>query len=243
MNRNILRFIPLALLVSAAAPLVAAPAPVTELGANSAVKRLERMLEARNQMQLDMQTQLDNMAGELDVLRGTIERNSFDIHQMMERQRDIYKEIDGLRNVTTPEAGIEIEEPAASKEVFATNNEENTRYDAAVSLILKEKNYDGAIDAFHSFSKKYPDSVYKANAHYWLAQLYLSKNDLNEARKHFSAVSKITDSNKRADAMFKLGVIEQKQGNNQKANTFFNQVVLEYPDTPLGKQAKEQLKK
>lgn len=243
MNRNILRFIPLALLVSAAAPLAAALAPVTELGDNSAVKRLERMLEARNQMQLDMQTQLDHMAGELDQLRGTIERNSFDINQMMERQRDIYKEIDALRNVNSaPQVPIEIEKSSGSKEVYSKDKSENARYGAAVDLILKEKNYSGAIDAFNAFLKKYPQSVYQANAHYWLAQLYLSKNDLKTATMHFSTVSKIKGSNKRADAMFKLGVIEKKQGNANKANTYFNQVITEYPDTSLAVQAKKEMK-
>ncbi len=97
-NSNSVRILALALLVSVAAPAAATSAPVTEVGAGgSAVDRLERMLQARNQMQLDMQRQLDQMAQELSTLRGSVERNSYEIKQMVERQRDLYREVDTLR--------------------------------------------------------------------------------------------------------------------------------------------------
>ncbi len=244
MNRDILRFIPLALLVCAAAPSGAASAPVTELSGNGAVERLERMLHARNQMQLDMQGQLDRMASELNVLRGTVERNSFDINQMLERQRDIYKEIDGLRK--TPKAATnstDLPTPVSLKEAYSSNQEENTHYDNAVNLILKEKKYTAAIDAFNKFLTQYPNSVYKANTHYWLGQLYFSKSNLDSATIHFTEVNQIKDAKKRADALFKLGLIAEKKGDAIQASTIFKQVIKEFPATTLASQARKKLLK
>ncbi|SKA52686.1 tol-pal system protein YbgF [Enterovibrio nigricans] len=245
MNSNTLRCLSLALLVSAAAPVAAAPAPVTELGGSSggssSVERLERMLEARNQMQLDMQRQLDQMAGELDNLRGTVERNSYELNQMLERQRDLYREIDTLRNAKPAPAPEAKPEAPAPTEKYSTDQTENAEYDAAVNLILKEKNYVGATEAFNAFLAKYPESIYTPNAHYWLGQLYFSKSELDAAKKHFTAVSQFAKSSKRADALLKLGIVAQRQGDTAGANTLFQSVIKEYPGTTTANQAEKQL--
>lgn len=241
MNSNKLYYFPLVLLLCAVGPLAAAPAPVSEVGGGGAVGRLERMLDARNQMQLDMQRQLDYMATELDNLRGTVERNSFEINQMLERQRDIYKEIDVLRNSTTaPSVGV-VAKKSETAEAFATDKVENAQYEEAVDLILRDKNYDGAANAFNAFLERYPNSVYKPNAHYWLGQLYFSTNKLDAAKTHFIAVSQYADSSKRADALFKLATIANKQGDKVTAKTLFQKIVKDYSGTTMANQAKKQL--
>ena len=92
-SNKVMRQFALVLLVGAATQVVAAPAPVTELNSSSAqgnsLERLERMLEARNQIQIDMQRQLEQLASEMDELRGVVERNSYDLSQMLERQREL----------------------------------------------------------------------------------------------------------------------------------------------------------
>jgi len=239
MNSNSVRTLALALLVSVAAPVAAAPAPVTEVGSGgTAIERLERMLQARNQMQLDMQRQLDQMAQELSNLRGNVERNSYDIQQVVERQRDLYREIDDLRTAKSSapkETKSTDENPSVN---YTSDQTENAAYEAAVNLILKEKDYQGATKAFNAFLQKYPESVYTANAHYWLGQLFFSKRDFEQASKEFTAVSQFKDSNKRADALLKLGLIAQKQGNTAQANQYFQQVIDTYPDSTSAKQAK-----
>lgn len=238
-NSNSVRTLALALLVSVAAPAAATSAPVTEVGAGgSAVDRLERMLQARNQMQLDMQRQLDQMAQELSTLRGSVERNSYDIKQMVERQRDLYREVDTLRTAKQTVPAPQEETQDASSVSFTDDKSENAAYEAAVNLILKEKDYQGATKAFKAFLSKYPESVYTANAHYWLGQLYFSKSEFEQANQEFTAVSKFKDSNKRADALLKLGLIAQKQGNGDQADQYFQQVIDTYPDSTSAKQAK-----
>lgn len=246
MNSNTLRSLSLALLVSVAAPAAAAPAPVTELGSggsSSSVERLERMLEARNQMQIDMQRQLEQMAGELDELRGTVERNSYELNQMLERQRDLYREIDTLRTAK-PAAAVESKpETPATTEAYSNNQSENAEYESAVNLILKEKNYQGATESFNAFLTKYPQSIYKPNAHYWLGQLYFAKSELALAKQHFDAVSQFAKSSKRADAMLKLGMIADREGDKAGAKTLFQKVVTEYPGSTSASQAEKQMKK
>ncbi|MBF4328194.1 tol-pal system protein YbgF, partial [Vibrio anguillarum] len=86
---------------------------------------------------------------------------------------------------------------------FSSNVDEQTAYQNAVDLILKKRDYSGAIAAFQQFQKDYPDSNFASNAHYWLGQLYFAKKQDKEATQSFAAVLTYSDSNKRADALVK----------------------------------------
>ncbi|GAB6262133.1 tol-pal system protein YbgF [Photobacterium sp. CCB-ST2H9] len=246
MNSNMMRNIALTLLIGAATPVVAAPAPVTELnsgssGSESSLQRLERMFEARSQMQLEMQRQLDELSREVGELRGMVERNSYDMKQMLERQRELYREIDKLSREQPAKAKDDQAETAGG-ESYAANADENSAYDQAVNLILKEKDYAGAITAFNEFLSAYPESVYAANAHYWLGQLYFTQNKLSEAKSHFQSVANYKDSNKRGDALLKMGVLAEREKKPEEAKKLYQQVIAEYPNTATSQQATKSLK-
>lgn len=112
MFSNLKRIVTLTLLASAASTTLAAPAPVSDLSNSSSssatraqnsssetdVQRLERLLENRNRVQLKMQQQLDDMTLEISELRGQLERNSYDMQQMLERQRELFIELDRVRS-------------------------------------------------------------------------------------------------------------------------------------------------
>lgn len=242
-----MRSLAFTLLVGAATQVAAAPAPVTELKGDSAqggdsLARLERMIEARNQVQLDMQRQLDQLASEMDELRGIVERNSYDLSQMLERQRELYREVDALSRQPQKEVEDTSKSDPASTETYTSNVSENEAYEKAVNLILKEKDYPGAVKAFQGFLSTYPESVYKPNAHYWLGQLYFTQNQLAEAGEHFNAVASFSDSNKRADAMLKLGVIAERSKKPDEAKKLYQEVINLYPDSTSSRQAERNLK-
>lgn len=249
---NLKRIIPLTLLASAATFMVAAAAPVTDLNSSStssgtasssSIERLERLINSRNQIQLQLQQQLDGLSEELSEMRGMVERNSYELDQMLDRQRQLYIEIDTLRTakpavtVTTP-----TDPSDKSTGAYATDTNENQAYQNAVDLILKEKDYEGAAKAFKDFIAGYPDSVYASNAHYWLGQLYFSqKNDI-EAAKSFAKVVSYSDSNKRADALLKLGDLAQRNSNTAAAKKYYQKVVTEYSESTSAQTARKQLR-
>lgn len=257
MFSNLKRIVTLTLLASAAGQVLAAPAPVSDLSNSSSAstsraqqsssesnaQRLERLLENRNSVQLKMQQQLDDMALEISELRGQLERNSYDMQQMLQRQRELFIELDRVRgemkNTTTSSS-----QPTTDTDIagtFSSNVDEQTAYQNAVDLILKKRDYSGAIAAFQQFQKDYPDSNFASNAHYWLGQLYFAKKQDKEATQSFAAVLTYSDSNKRADALVKLGDIAKRNNNTAQANKYYQQVVDEYPTSASAKVAKENL--
>ncbi|PMH46189.1 tol-pal system protein YbgF [Vibrio sp. 10N.286.49.B3] len=253
---NLKRAVTLSLLASAANIAFAAPAPVSDLNStpnNSAtasasseteVQRLERLLLNRNRVQLEMQQQLSDMSLEISTLRGELERNSYDMKQMLDRQRELFIELDRIRNEVknSQVAPVVVDkDESALTGTFSTNADEQTAYQNAVDLILKQRDYTGAIAAFQQFQQDFPDSTFTPNSHYWLGQLYFAKKQDKDAVKSFAAVVAYSDSNKRADALVKLGDISARNNNAAQAKKYYQQVISEYPGSASAKIASTHL--
>ncbi|WP_368206150.1 tol-pal system protein YbgF [Aeromonas sp. s5] len=213
------------------------------------VALLERTLNARLRLQADLQQQVDALQGEVSELRGQLEQQTYQMEQSQERQRQLYQELDKVANSqpaatpAAPAAAAASATPAATAN-YSTNQNENQAYDAAVNMVLKEKNYDKAIPAFEGFIKQFPSSSYVPNAHYWLGQLLFNKGDRTGAAAQFTTVAtKFSKSPKRADALLKLGMLAQLDGKKAEAKNFYEQVIKGYPNTSPAQLAKQSLSK
>lgn len=245
------RTLALSLSLVMGAAVNAAPAPVTDLNGesiDSRVATLERILKSRTDAQHRIQGQLNQIQDEVDELRGTLELHNHQLEKILERQRELYLEIDKrieavMAQPSVPAVNPTVASPTSTDSSYVTTESENDAYDRAVNLILKDKQYDQAIPEFQAFLLKYPSSSFAPNAHYWLGQLLFNKQDWAGAGEQFEILSNgYPDSTKRADALFKLGVVEQKRSNIARARQLFEQVMSEYPDSSSRKLAETRLK-
>lgn len=211
------------------------------------VALLERTLNARLRLQTELQQQVDSLQGEVSELRGQLEQQTYQLEQSQERQRQLYQELDKVANsqpAAAPAQSAATPATPAASTSYSTNQDENQAYDAAVNLVLKEKNYDKAIPAFEEFIKQFPSSSYVPNAHYWLGQLMFNKGDRAGAAAQFTTVAnKYSKSPKRADALLKLGMLAQLDGKKAEAKSFYEQVIKGYPNTSPAQLAKQSLSK
>lgn len=211
------------------------------------VALLERTLNARLRLQAELQQQVDSLQGEVSELRGQLEQQTYQMEQSQERQRQLYQELDKVANSQPAAAPAQPAAAAATPAAaanYSTNQDENQAYDAAVNMVLKEKNYDKAIPAFEGFIKQFPSSSYVPNAHYWLGQLLFNKGDRTGAAAQFTTVAtKFSKSPKRADALLKLGMLAQLDGKKAEAKNFYEQVIKGYPNTSPAQLAKQSLSK
>ncbi|MFT7374248.1 MAG: tol-pal system protein YbgF [Oleiphilaceae bacterium] len=227
----------------------AAPAPVTDVSSGSSDQRiteLERKFSSRTEAQHRQQEQLDTMQNEVNQLRGSIEVQNYQLEKILERQRELYLEIDKRIQAvrtdpsTMPTAGVNT--PVTTQEAPLSENE-NEAYDKAVNLILKDRLYEQAIPEFQTFLQNFPNSSYVPNAHYWLGQLLFNKQDWAGAGEQFqSLITNYPDSSKRADATLKLGISEMERSNAARAKQLWEQVVAEFPDSSSAKLAEKRLK-
>lgn len=245
------------LLSTTTSVVIAAQAPVIDVSSASntsaatgslseQLASVERKLDSRNRAQVNIQRQLDDMQNQVNELRGVTELHTHQLTQVLERQRELYQELDrrvseALKpNIQVP-SGIAVTSSPLSQN-YSNDLTENEAYDKALNLVLKDKRYEEAIPAFRNFNKAYPQSSYSPNAHYWLGQLLFNKGELIEAEQEFSmVVQKFADSSKRPDALLKLAMVAQQQSNNSKAINLYRQLLSEYPDSTSAQLAKPRL--
>jgi|TARA_B110000091_G_C13735435_1_gene440903 tol-pal system protein YbgF len=224
-------------------------APVVDLNA-AAVNPIDQVKElklaARNRAQVNLQLQVDELQSEVNKLRGITELHEHKLNQMSERQRELYQEIERRVNNALKSTRISsvanVQANSDNQVNYSNNLTENEAYDHAVNLVLKDKLYEQAIPAFKQFNQKFPQSSYAANAHYWLGQLLFNKAEFSLAESEFLiVVNKFNDSTKRADALLKLGMVRQKQGENSASITLYRQLIKEYPNSTAAQLAKPRL--
>jgi len=207
---------------------------------------VERKLDSRNRAQVNIQRQLDDLQTQVNELRGVTELHTHQLSQVLERQRELYQELDrrvseALKPTTNVPTAIAADVLTASKD-YSDNLTENEAYDKALNLVLKDKRYEQAIPAFRNFNQTYPQSTYAPNAHYWLGQLLFNKGELAQAEQEFfTVVQQFKDSNKRPDALLKLAMVTQQQKNADKAVQLYRQLLSEYPDSTSAQLAKPRL--
>jgi tol-pal system protein YbgF len=219
---------------------VAAPAPVEDIAGGSSddrIKRLERIIKARQMAEFEMQQRVETLQQEVLDLRGLTEQQTYQINQILQRQRQLYDEIANLSTKPAVPA-TQVEAPTTTDASLG----ETAGYENAVNLVLKERKYDEAIPAFRNFIKQYPDSSYAANANYWLGQLLYNQNSFEEAKQAFNTVvNKFSDSTKRGDSLVKLGMIAEKTGDTATAKRYYQQVIKEYANSAAARIAQQQL--
>ena len=95
-----LHLLGLSLLVGVAAPWAAnAQASISNVGSGSVEDRvttLERISNAQAQLLQQLQQQMSDNQSEIDSLRGQIQQNSYQLNQVIERQKQLYQQIDSL---------------------------------------------------------------------------------------------------------------------------------------------------
>ena len=223
-------------------------------GATS-VADLERQVRASDQARVQMQQQLDMMNQDLNSLIGRLEETNNAMADLQKNQQELFKQISDLTaRMNQLQSGAKV--PASISANTAKDDvkpkpvqtapaapDEKNEYQKAVTLVMQDKNYNGAIQAFNAFIKKYPNSSLVGNSNFWLGDSYYKTNRLTEAKQCFLNVVKDENSVKRPEALYKLGLISVTENNTDYARKFFQLVVRDYAGTTTARLAENELKK
>jgi len=220
------------------------------------------VLEKRVDALSRMSQRIDKLQAQNSRLNGEIEELKYQLEQMKEQQKEMYLDIerrlgdnqeDAVEShmpdqVDTPAdaeiAEVEPEHPhgpgAVSQSVSASAPQkgEQEQYRQAYDLLMIQRDFQRAIEAFQALLKVYPEGRYADNAQFWLGEAYYAKNELDKALKEFQGlVDNYTDSPKVPDAVYKVGYIHKAQGDVEKARTIFEGLIEHYPDSPAARLA------
>ncbi len=226
--------------------------------------RLENLLQ--NQVLVEQTRQMEQIKQELSSLRELVEAQEHQLGLIKQRQRNLYQDMDrrlndleikGGSSVTAPSLSSGTAVPGASSvpppgmpskampavTPVAGDKNGKSAYTQAFNT-LKEGKYVQAIQAFNNFKQSYPDSVYAANAQYWLGEAYSVTRDYKTALGEFQKViSQYSQSNKVSDAMLKIGYTYYEMRNWVSAKAGLESVISKYPNTTNSRKAKERLQR
>ena len=191
--------------------------------------------------------QLQTLQQEVQTLRGLVEQQSYELKKLKQQRLDDYLDLDrrvsqltlgsGAPSGTraTPNTQLPPVLPSAStyapSELSAGDDvalfpavpsgdgeEELSLYRSGIDAVLKQRDYDAGVDLFNQYIQRYPQGIYAANAKYWLGQVYLQRDDLEQSKKWFGDLIKNHPAHQKApEAQFKLGKVLHLQGDIEGA--------------------------
>ena len=185
---------------------------------------------------------LQMLRSEVQELRGLVETLEFRLQQVKQQQLDDYLDLDRristqgptrltdsmdpeqiVRNANSPERRSDSSKVMKEVPSPTTKTDDKVKqdYDRASTLLLKDRDMEGAVEAFKNHIIEHPDSPYVANASYWLGEIYLLRGLQEAARQEFiRIVQEHAGHSKEMDARFKLGKIYNDLGEKELAREF-----------------------
>ena len=206
---------------------------------------------------LNLQNQLNTMQDKLAEAQGRIDELNHQNIMLKEENTALKAKLSSAAATTTPdnaqnkEQGKEnkSQQQTASNASLAQGNNQGLKSapKEAVKLyqtsfdLLNKGTFDEAAKGFRSYTEKYQDTTLTPNAWYWLGQIQYKQKKYEEARLSFLNTAKFKTSEKRADALYKLGVTSLAMGDKDKARKFFDVLIRTYPESSSSALAKKEL--
>ena len=184
---------------------------------------------------LDQMNQLDALRQELANLRGQVEVLTNQLNDAQRRQKDFYVDLDNRLRKLEPQKVV-----VDGREAQIEQSEQKS-YDTAVA-VFQTGDYSGAANAFSSFIRQYPQSIYVPNAQYSLGISFYAQKDYKNAISTFqSLVKSVPDNAKAPDAMLTIASCYSEQKDKVNARKVLQNLRNQYPDSNAAKTAVDRL--
>jgi tol-pal system protein YbgF len=246
--------------------------PVSSNSASFSLEQRVTILERQIANLNPLLVQIDDLQQQLQNLQGKLESQQHTIKVLEEQVRNQYLALDkrfGLRahqnaayasgksatvsnmTVNSPLSPRPLVDISSSKEGStdrksmipnaAPTPAAERAYQTAFQL-LKTKQYNEAITAFETFTKKFPNDLNVANADYFLGQLYLLQGQAELAINFFKRfITHYSQDARIPDAMLQCGLAYFAKGDKQVAMDMFEKIIQQYPDSKAAQAAQARL--
>lgn len=197
----------------------------------------------------DMFQQLEGLRTTVATLQGRVEEQQQVIDRLKEDSRVRYTDLDQRLESLTQNPGLAPISPSAAATTpaaAATLADIETQKQAYLAAYQSFRS-DGpaaAIKSMNAFITQYPDSVFVANAYYWLGEFHLAETpaNLDAASAQFTRVIKDYEgSPKVASSYYKLGTIADLRNQRNEARQLMQTVVNSFSDSAEAGLAKSYL--
>jgi tol-pal system protein YbgF len=203
--------------------------------------RLEQLVQGNS----NINARLAELSRELSDLQARVKSN---VSEMEEMKPEIGKLRESIAAITPQKAAEPVSHEVPRIEVVNRDPYPGGKDAKAQNAYMKAfglfsaNNYPGAVKAFGSFIKTYPDSEYAGNAMYWIGECHYSQRKYSEAITAFNRVITLyPKGSKIPDAMLKIGFSYISMNEPAKAKSALQTLVDKYPNSPAAVKARERL--
>jgi len=217
------------------------------------LEELERRLEALERVLasgslIDLTVQVDDLQRETAEIRGRTETLEHESGSTLDRQRDLYVDLDDRireleRGAQSRPRQVANGNPVIPGQLPVPGSDDRENYEAAFDL-LKQQQYEAAGVAFQQFLANFPDSQLADNAQYWLAEAYYVTDRFEEALIQFQIViSGYPRSRKIPDALLKIGYSNYELARWDDARAALLRVRDDHAESTAARLADQRLKR
>lgn len=256
------------------AGLFALPVLAAEGTVEQRLKRVEQLLNNQNLLQMyttqqALKRELSDLRGQIELLNHEMEqikKGQNDIYlDLDQRIQEVEKDLTSLRSIppvgtapaltagdgatsgmTAVPSAPAVPTLEAPEDVATSGQEslgEQESYQASLGL-LKNGEYQEAINAFQVFLISYPSSDYASNAQYWMAEAHYVLKEFQAAIENFrKVITQYPGSRKEPDAHLKIGFSFYELQDWANAQKALEKVMSDYPSSTAARLAERRLQK
>ena len=185
---------------------------------------------------LELANQLEQLKAELAKLRGQLDQLANELATQQKRTRDLYTDLDTRLKKLEP-TSVTLDGRAATVE-----RSEQAAYDTALGL-FRASDFKSAVSSLQVFLARYPNSVYAAQAQYWLGNSQYQLKDYKAAiAAQRVVVDRYADSPRAPDALLNIAASQVELNDRPGARATLARIVKDYADSEAAAVARERLK-
>ena len=193
----------------------------------------EELLTLRKSL-LDLNTQIDQLRGELAASRGAQENLTRELSELQRKQRDLLnateERVRRLEPVKVTVDGREI----------TVEPQERRGYEEAVAQ-LRSGDFNAAANALSAFLRRWPATGYAESAQFWLGNALYGKRDYKEAIAAFRVTAAAADHPRAAEALLAIANCQVEMKDNKAARATLNELLKAHPNSEAAKAGRERL--
>jgi tol-pal system protein YbgF len=219
-------------------------------------KEVDTATEERKKLAADQAAKAKALQDALDALNRAARKSGADLAVDLEKaQNDVtalrgqvevlQHRIDALDKLAQEQQkALEAANQFVSKQQKELDKAEHPTDRMGIYTLARQKLDAGqtarARELFQDFLARYPKDELAANAQYWLGETCYAEKRWNDAIVEFQKVLKEhKSSDKVPDALLKIGMAFQAQGDCRNAALFYDEVMQGHRNSPAAKTAKE----
>jgi tol-pal system protein YbgF len=187
--------------------------------------------------QLDMANQLEQLRGELALLRGQHEKLLRDVSELQRQNNDWQTRVEERLRLLEP---LSVTHEGVT---FSVSPNEKASFEAAMA-VLRQSEFEAAAKAFTLFLRSYPESGYTPSGLYWLGNAQYALRAYKESMDSLNRlVARYPTHLRAAEAMLAVANSQIELKDTRAARRTLEELVKSHPDSEAASAARERLAK